>query len=338
MSQTNEQASRDTAPAGSIRFNTDSAKIEIYNGEAWWNIDSTSPQEQTGGTRGIRAGGYSATDRIEFFNIDTVGNATDFGNLTDARWGMGSASDRTRAIFAGGDSPGDVDTIDFITFAQQGNAVDFGNLSANRRYTVGGSNSTRSLLCGGAAGSTQYNIIEYVTTQTTGNADDFGDLTVARQSSSASACSPTRTVISGGYTAPAAGSTIDYVTTSTLGNAANFGDKTANGSYGSGITSNAVRGLATATPYGTNSSVIESITIASLGNADDFGDLTQSRSALSNTASSTRAVFSNGFNPGTQNTMDYAFIPTRGHAVDFGNSLDTIVAGTSVSNGHGGLS
>ena len=251
---------------------------------------------------------------------------------------MGSASDRTRAIFAGGDSPGDVDTIDFITFSSTGDATDFGNLSANRRYTVGGSNSTRSLLCGGAAGSTQYNIIEYVTTQTTGNAVDYGDLTVARQSSSASACSPTRTVISGGYTAPAAGSTIDYVTTSTLGNAANFGDKTAAGSYGSGITSNAVRGLATATSYGVNSTVIESITIASLGNAVDFGDLTQSRSALSNTASSTRAVFSNGFNPGTQNTMDYAFIPTKGDAVDFGNSLDTIVAGTSISNGHGGLS
>ena len=44
--------------SGSIRFNTDSAKMEIYNGEAWWEIDSTSPELQTGGTRGIFAGGY----------------------------------------------------------------------------------------------------------------------------------------------------------------------------------------------------------------------------------------------------------------------------------------
>ena len=83
--------------------------------------------------------------------------------------------------------------------------------------------------------------------------------------------------------------------------------------------------------------MIEYITIATLGNAKDFGDLTVSRSAGSNTSSSTRAVFQNGFNPGTQNVMDYTQIPTLGNAVDFGDSLDTIVAGTSVSNGHGGL-
>ena len=45
--------------AGSIRFNTDSSKLEIYNGEAWWEIDSTSPDEQTGGTRGIVLGGLA---------------------------------------------------------------------------------------------------------------------------------------------------------------------------------------------------------------------------------------------------------------------------------------
>ena len=39
--------------SGSIRFNTDSAKMEIYNGEAWWEIDATSPEQQTGGTRGL---------------------------------------------------------------------------------------------------------------------------------------------------------------------------------------------------------------------------------------------------------------------------------------------
>ena len=45
-----------TKTAGSIRFNTDSAKMEIYNGEAWWEIDSTSPELQTGGTRAVVMG------------------------------------------------------------------------------------------------------------------------------------------------------------------------------------------------------------------------------------------------------------------------------------------
>ena len=42
-----EIPSLSTPPAGSLRFNTDSKKLEIYNGEAWWEIDSTSPDAQT---------------------------------------------------------------------------------------------------------------------------------------------------------------------------------------------------------------------------------------------------------------------------------------------------
>ena len=39
---------------------------------------------QTGGTRGLFMGGAtpSDTDTIDYINIDTTGNAIDFGNLT----------------------------------------------------------------------------------------------------------------------------------------------------------------------------------------------------------------------------------------------------------------
>ena len=80
------------AASGSIRFNTDSSKLEIYNGEAWFEIEATSPFLETGGTRGIRAGGYSQTDRIEFFNMDSTGDASDFGNLTDGRGAIGAGA------------------------------------------------------------------------------------------------------------------------------------------------------------------------------------------------------------------------------------------------------
>ena len=71
-----------TVPSGSIRFNTDSSKLEIYNGEAWFEIDATSPEAQTGGTRGVWGGGEvsGAVDVIQFVNVDTTGNAVDFGN------------------------------------------------------------------------------------------------------------------------------------------------------------------------------------------------------------------------------------------------------------------
>ena len=117
MSQTNEQASRNTAPAGSIRFNTDSAKIEIYNGEQWWEIDSTSPTEQTGGTRGFFHGGLnpSLTDTINHVNVATTGDATDHGNLSQAGRIGATGSSRTRAVRAGGisPSPSGNDVIDF---------------------------------------------------------------------------------------------------------------------------------------------------------------------------------------------------------------------------------
>ena len=79
-----EYSSLNKPPAGSIRFNTDSSKMEIYNGDKWWEIDATSPAEQTGGTRGLFAGGRtpSLVDTIEYINVDSTGDAVDFGNLT----------------------------------------------------------------------------------------------------------------------------------------------------------------------------------------------------------------------------------------------------------------
>ena len=59
--------------SGSIRFNTDSSKLEIYNGDQWFDIDSTSPEEQTGGTRGLIQhnclNANAATNVIQFINV-----------------------------------------------------------------------------------------------------------------------------------------------------------------------------------------------------------------------------------------------------------------------------
>ena len=50
-------------------------------------------------TRAVIAGGqlqpspHTMSDTIDYIQIATTGNATDFGNLTDARWGPASASD-----------------------------------------------------------------------------------------------------------------------------------------------------------------------------------------------------------------------------------------------------
>ena len=48
-----EYPSLDTAKAGAMRFNTDSSQLEIYDGNQWTGIEATSPELQTGGTRGL---------------------------------------------------------------------------------------------------------------------------------------------------------------------------------------------------------------------------------------------------------------------------------------------
>ena len=81
-----EKPSLDTAKAGAIRFNTDSSQLEIYDGNQWTGIQATSPELQTGGTRGLWGGRNNPhTDAIDFVNIDSTGNASDFGNLTRTR-------------------------------------------------------------------------------------------------------------------------------------------------------------------------------------------------------------------------------------------------------------
>ena len=83
-------------PVGAFRFNTDSAKLEYFDGNQYVNITTDSPEANTGGTRGIIAGGRSngsGVRHIQFVTISTTGNATDFGDLTLNRQGVTAFSD-----------------------------------------------------------------------------------------------------------------------------------------------------------------------------------------------------------------------------------------------------
>ena len=347
MSQTNEYPSYDTAPAGSIRFNTDSSKLELYNGEAWWEIDSTSPEEQTGGTRGVIAVGYDNTtikNNIQYIKIDTTGNAIDFGDLTVARGYGASWSSRTRGCFAAGQYP-NKNVIDYVTIASEGNAIDFGDITdVLVRYPAGLSDATRGVLIGGYDNSNGRNEMRYVTIASTGDTVDFGD-TYHYTYGSAGLASPTRGIIAHGAnpSVPTYYTTIEYFTIQTTGNTSDFGDSTteARGMFGC---SNAVRGIFAGGYYtpGTIQNVIDYITIASQGNAVDFGDLTSTRGYGGSVSSPTRAVFCGGGHyPSVYGleTIDYVQIATLGNAVDFGDFIDSMepLGAMGCSNGHGGL-
>ena len=99
-----EYPSLDKPKAGAFRFNTDSNLLEIYQGDQWFSLLSElTPALQTGGTRGIWGAGQNPhTDTIDYVNVDTTGNAVDFGNLVAATGVSATASSRSRGIWAGG--------------------------------------------------------------------------------------------------------------------------------------------------------------------------------------------------------------------------------------------
>ena len=188
-----EYPSLDKPKAGATRFNTDSSQLEIYDGNQWTGVLATSPELQTGGCRGVLAGGYTPSDwvnTIDFINMSSSGDATNFGDLTEKRGDFsGTISSRTRGCFAGGWSPNVVNVIDYVTIATLGNAQDFGDMT-QAKYNLSGSMSskTRMVLGGGSQNpDPSVNVIEYWEFATTGNGTDFGDLSAAK--SGAGQCS-----------------------------------------------------------------------------------------------------------------------------------------------------
>ena len=345
-----EYPSLDTAKAGAIRFNTDSSQMEIYNGFEWTGIQATSPELQTGGTRGVIMGGLSPShpngdNVMQFITISSTGNSADFADLTREKYASyGGIASRTRGIMPGGYYyPGSsgtyTDEMDAITISIQSNAFDFGDLvQGNRAEPGSAANETRGIIFGGRSGPSPLvytNTITYVQIATLGGGIDFGDMLAGYQNPTGTA-SQTRLVMGTGEAPSGNYNSLEYITISTLGNAADFGDTAITASYRNAA-GNAVRGII-AGGYSPNSdNTIEFITIATLGNAKDFGDLNNAVGGMTNMASSTRVVFAGGRTPSEINNMDFVQIPSTGNAIDFGDLLSTVSNAASVSNGHGGL-
>tara|TARA_A100001391_G_scaffold8666_1_gene5598 strand:+ start:1122 stop:2213 length:1092 start_codon:yes stop_codon:yes gene_type:complete len=346
-------------PSGSIRFNTDSGKLELWNGEAWWNINGTSPEEQTGETRALFGGGNTPTyfNNIQFVSISTTGNCTDFGDLNTKGNAQIPVSNRTRGLFCGafrpasGGSSGSPyvsdNKIEFVTFSSKGDATDFGDLTDARSNHLVMASSTRGVIAGGdvrsnpAGTDAPINTIDYITMAHTGNAVDFGDVTDPARNASCGS-SPTRGVMMGaqrGAPSTANSNTIEYITISTLGNTSDFGDTSTADASAAGIVSNAVRAIRFTASYSPNTDdVIDFVTIATLGDSINFGDLNHiSMNGAGGCASSTRAVAGGGYDGGIQEELDSVEIMTLGNAIDFGNLAEARSQPGACSNGHGGL-
>jgi len=344
-----EKPSLDTAKAGAMRFNTDSSQLEIYDGNQWTGVLGTSGELLTGGTRCVMAGGKlthpNKQNIIQFVNMETTGNAADFGDLVNgASAGFFTASSRTRGIFAGSySSPAQegTNTIEFVTIASQGDSVDFGaDMTYKHRSGHSASSSTRGVFGGGFDGGDRTNMIEYITIASTGNSKDFGDLVQKGMDGAGyTVSSPTRGVFAGGDTPGAKVNLIQYLTIATTGNTADFGDLNELRGSVAGA-SNAITGLVGGGASPTYFTSIDKITLATLGNAVDYGDLVQQNASHGAGASPTRIIFAGGYSPAGPAKVDviqYKQFASSGDCIDFGDLLNACALPHPITNGHGGL-
>ena len=329
-----EKPSLDTAKAGAMRFNTDSSQMEIYDGNQWTGILATSPELQTGGTRGMQFAGEAPTFHNTFFNIATTGDAIDFGDFASNRFFASACASRTRAIVDSGESS--MTNREFFTIASDGGGTSFGSCY-NHRSATAFSSATRGVFGGGNDFSTYgLNTIEYVTISTEGSGFDYGDLSL-KASGMGGFSDQTRGVFCGQYNPYTA--TSHYLTIAVGGTTATFGDLTQHTRL-QACCSNSVRGVngggqTQTSPNKTNS--IDICTIQTLGNFTSFGDLTSARAIFSAASSPTRAVFFGGETPSKVNIMDYIQFASEGNAIDFGDLTQSMYTSGGTSNGHGGL-
>lgn len=266
---------------------------------------------------------------IEAISINNFGTGQIFGDLTMPRHGMGSCSNGSRGINAGGYGAHDGDPayawkfLDYITFSSFSNATPFGDVGqylAMERYALASCcDGNRGLFAGGF----------YAIPNQTG--EDFEpawsgvNTTVAGEQSNAEVP---------GANMASSWRHIDYINTSST--------SVAGGGFGHLIDSrvwltscsNNVRGIfAGGTTYDTAfTNRIEYVTIASLGDGAEFGDLTKAKFGLAACSSSTRGIFAggryfdSGYAGGTEtNTrnIDYITMDTTADATDFGDLVRT---------------
>ena len=326
---------------GELYYNYDFKTIEFHDGYGWRQVDNT-----TRSGRGVFAGGYDFTnpgqdDRstIEFIQISTLGNTSNFGDLLENKRVCSGCSSSTRGLNSGGLTPTALDVIEYVTIASAGNSIDFGNLTV-ARYALGALSSSTRGINGGGYSPSYKNELDYVEIATIGNALDFGDLSDSPYAP-VGFSNGTRGIFAGGEVPLSPSniktSSMDSITIASKGNGVKFGDLTY-GVYGAGGGSNSVRGIYAGGHNNGDKDEINFVTIASEGNGVDFGNLTTARRSVAGTSSQTRTVIAGGnISPVKVNTIDYITIASAGNAFDFGDLTRLIEQQSAFSDCHGGL-
>jgi hypothetical protein len=286
------------------------------------------------GFQGIVAGFTAGGDASPFSNVidkfpfATDGNATDVGDLTQARGSPAGQSSSISGYVSGGMTAPTTfhNTIDKFSFTNNSNATDVGDLTQIRNGPTGQSSSISGYSSAGtnpSPTSTLYNTIDKFLFATDSNAGDVGDLTVAR-SNPGSQSSPTSGYTSGGTSVNppfTPTNTIDKFPFATDTNASDVGDLTESRAGMSGGQSSSTNGYNSGgiiQPTGATNT-IDKFPFAADTNASDVGDLTQTRRGVTGQSSTTFGYISGGFAPPFSNVIDKFPFSANSNATDVGD-------------------
>lgn len=298
-----------------------------------WNLTGSGSSSGGGssggwyGDRGIIFGGQDTTNQpgtyintIQYFDITTTGNASDFGDLSTTAGFNAGLSDTTYGVSTiGWTGSATSQAIDYITISTTSNASSFGSLSGLAPDTSGACDGTVGLWLGGYSDIwNSTNIIESITVATPSNSSDFGDL-LAVNIAPASVSDGTYAHTCGGYIGNYT-NVIQYVAFSTPGNSSDFGDLVDIYNRNSAAVGDNTYGVV-AGGQSPAQNRIDYFTMGTPGNASDFGDLLQTQYNMGGTGNGTYGVFGHGVGGTTPNgnTMSYITIATPGNAADFGD-------------------
>lgn len=219
---------------------------------------------------------------IDKFPFSSDANASDVGDLTQARRFLAGHSSDSSGYSSGGDfSPSRSNTIDKFPFASNTNASDVGDLTAIRTQVTGHNSPISGYTSGGFA-PPFVNTIDKFPFSTNANATDVGDLTQSKTDSGGNSSS-IRGYTTGGYagTPGVSLNTIDRFPFSSDANAVGVGSLTTTlrflAAQNSTVSGYNAGGLVNPTSNDSDTNIISKFPFASEGNSSDVGDLTFDR-------------------------------------------------------------
>lgn len=321
---------------GDTWWDTDDEKYKMYINDSWMVLYGDKDAITWGGDRALIYRGRNPSaninyNDIDYYNISTPGNASDFGDTSVVQYNSAAAGSKSRnLLFYGLEGSGNTGSnrIDYVTVATPGNSTDFGYQGySGGSWARAVSNGTKAF-CIRSFGSGE---IEVVTIDTTGNATQWSENDAALNTNQGynqdgydlyvTSNDATRGIFRRGD------GRMYYFNMDTYANVTEFSSSTdLLNKYTNGGASDGTYGVFGG---GRQSSTvlnnISYITIQSPSNATDFGDLTIARDGCVTTGNGTYATINGGRSGSTgYNTIDYITIATPGNATDFGDLVTNI--------------